>query len=315
MPAEARGGLGKGRVGIRVGQAADQMGAGERHGAGPSVGRWSRAEWKQWGRVVARGRRCAAQLQTSRRSPRNPSKSRMFLVTRNRPLTYAMAAICPSTNGGVLPKSVNRARSQRVPVRGFPVVVEDRESSPERRCRYSARSLSRRRDGGRRAQPKRSSCQTGAPIAASSSISRQTADHALASAPAAAVRTRRPYPASTARLTPARRGPGSCPVRPPNSSSGSRSSSARSVVSRKSRYAAAKPRLLRGELLGTAGGPTSTATGSPRRVSSTVLPFSASRISRGRLRRASAMEYFSVTSTSVMYILMYFTSAKKVAQP
>ena len=45
------------------------------------------------------------------RNPLNPWKSPVFDVTRVRLLTQAIAAICPSTNGGVLPAALSRARS------------------------------------------------------------------------------------------------------------------------------------------------------------------------------------------------------------
>ena len=50
-------------------------------------------------------------VQLRTRSPWKPSKSLVFDVMRVRSLTCAIAAICPSTNGGVLPVALRRARS------------------------------------------------------------------------------------------------------------------------------------------------------------------------------------------------------------
>ena len=72
-------------------------------------------------------RQSADQAQLSARNPSNPRKSLVFVVTKIMSLTYAIAAICPSTNGGVLPNALNRAPLPRMPVRGFPVVFQDRE--------------------------------------------------------------------------------------------------------------------------------------------------------------------------------------------
>ena len=76
MPAEAAQGLTERRVGVGIGQAADQMGAGERHGGLPSGLRGP--EWKQRRRVMARSGRIAERTVGngslgSNRSPDNPS--------------------------------------------------------------------------------------------------------------------------------------------------------------------------------------------------------------------------------------------------
>ena len=54
----------------------------------------------------------SAHVQLCTRSPLKPRKWLVFEVIRVRSLTYAIAAICPSTNGGTWPTPLKRARSR-----------------------------------------------------------------------------------------------------------------------------------------------------------------------------------------------------------
>ena len=65
------------------------------------------------------GLHSTVQLRT--RSPWKSSKSLVFDVMRVRSLTCAIAAICPSTNGGVLPVALRRARSSACQSAASPV--------------------------------------------------------------------------------------------------------------------------------------------------------------------------------------------------
>ena len=205
-----------------------------------------------------------------------------------------MAVSCP-------PHLIAHARSHasRRPAGHSPAL----ESLPTPHPQYSARLLPVVVTVQVEPQPNRNSCQTGAGIAMSSSCSRSSrmtlldgfgrsgSEIMLVSSRYFMIHSRTSRPGVPSRV-------------PANRSSGSSASSARALSFVKSRYAAVKLRRFE-ERRSKRRTPIKTATGSPRRVNATSMPFSASRTSRGRLRLASAIECLSVIASPVMYLNMY----------